>query len=203
MKLYPGYYEVIVIGAGGGASRDANGHHSTNYGMGGTGGSGASFKGTIKITSEQTLVAKTGKGGGATSGGGTGGTGGASSFAGISCPGGGGAYSGGRHSNSPGAGAAKCSFTSTYVSQVTTNKGGNSGHSTYCKHTGCSTGVGGASPAIKVTNNYGGTCGATIAFKSSKSSVSSGIWTFVTEVILVFKSASTASSAATPSASRL
>ena len=176
VKLYPGYYEVIVIGAGGGGAGDANGHHSTNYGMGGTGGSGGSFKGTLKITATESVTVTTGAGGYAVSSGGTGGTGGASAISGIvSCPGGGGAYAGGRHSSSSGAGGAKCSVKrASSFTKINTNKAGSSGSSTYCKHTGCSKSIGGSSPAIKVKNNYGGSCGGTVAFKSSRRYTPSG-----------------------------
>ena len=176
MRLQPGEYEVIVIGAGGGASADANGHHKTNYGMGATGGSGASFKGILKITSTEDITITTGAGGYATNNGGTAGTGGTSSLSGIvSCPGGHGGYTGGKHSNSPGSGAGKCTVqNASKFSSILVNAGGRCGSSGYCRHSKCVARLSGSSPSISVKDSYGGTCGITYAFRTSNRSISSG-----------------------------
>ena len=167
-----GKYEIIAIGAGGGYGGDRNGSGSHNRATAGSGGSGASFKGTINITKAQNVSVKIGKGGSTVleakggSQGGTGGTTSVGSF--VSCPGGTGGYAKtDSHSNSngkdyyAGSGARSCTVGSKVTAEI--NAGGQDGGVAYTKSTKAKTDISGSSSEL------GGT---------SKGGCDSGVWSF-------------------------
>ncbi len=167
LKLCPGAYDIVIVGAGGG-NRGIREKHNHNSGTGASGGSGAGFVGTIAVTKAKNNVAiHVGKGGKykftdqccvdekATDGE-------ASSISGIiSCPGGmAGSVQSDYNQATAGAGGSACTISANVVSSLI-KKAGSTGHTGSAKKSGNLTAVSGTTSVVSnfVPNNNGGTPG--------------------------------------------
>ncbi|MBO7484036.1 MAG: hypothetical protein J6T55_02810 [Alphaproteobacteria bacterium] len=167
VNLYPGIYDIVIVGAGGG-NRGIREKHNHNSGTGASGGSGAGFVGTITVTKAKNNVAvHVGKGGKykftdqccvgekATDGE-------ASSISGIiSCPGGmAGSVQSDYNQATAGTGGSACTISGKVVSSLI-KKAGSTGHTGSAKKSGNLTAVPGTTSVVSnfVPNNNGGTPG--------------------------------------------
>ena len=175
ITFYPGYYEVIAIGAGGGSTSGRK-DKKTNVAFAATGGSGASFQGTLHFESREELLVSVGIGGKRVVRDGVpgtrAGTGGATYIGSasdplISCGGGKGGYiwGSGKNDGSGGKGAEQCQINDSYVSSTKMNNGGNRGSHSRCKHSGCKKDISGSSAKITTNMKYGGVCSFTFGWR--------------------------------------
>ena len=141
-----------------------------------TGGSGASFQGTLHFESREELLVSVGIGGKRVVRDGVpgtrAGTGGATYIGSasdplISCGGGKGGYiwGSGKNDGSGGKGAEQCQINDSYVSSTKMNNGGNRGSHSRCKHSGCKKNISGSSAKITTNMKYGGVCSFTFGWR--------------------------------------